>query len=204
GGGRGDGDEQRPGQDQRLDPAAHLIASLAGRRAGGAPGSTALASGGVSSPPGHRNGAWGCVVPEAHPLALCGVRPGGCGVKPPEADIGRLMADLRAIPWLAATYPAGPKRAPGPITGRIAARYCARKLGFVLDTGGSCAEVDTAQAADHDALRPGRQQPADHHRGDAVRLDAGQRQRTRRGSARATTRGTPRASSVRDLAPAVA
>jgi len=39
-----------------------------------------LASGGVSSPPGHRNGAWGCVVPEARQLALCGVRPGGCGV----------------------------------------------------------------------------------------------------------------------------
>src|SRR5262249_10656087 len=38
------------------------MASLAG---------ASLASGGVSSPPGHRNGAWG---------ALCGVRPGGCGV----------------------------------------------------------------------------------------------------------------------------
>jgi len=38
------------------------MASLAG---------ASLASEGVSSPPGHRNGAWG---------ALCGVRPGGCGV----------------------------------------------------------------------------------------------------------------------------
>ena len=39
-----------------------LSASLAG---------ASLASGGWSSPPGHRNGAWG---------ALSGVRPGGCGV----------------------------------------------------------------------------------------------------------------------------
>jgi hypothetical protein len=39
-----------------------MIASLAG---------ASLASGGGSSPPGHRNGAWG---------AFCGVRPGGCGV----------------------------------------------------------------------------------------------------------------------------
>src|SRR4029077_4285130 len=44
------------------------MASLAG---------ASLASGGVSSPPGHRNGAWG---------ALCGVRPGGCGVILPVAD----------------------------------------------------------------------------------------------------------------------
>ena len=29
-------------------------------------------------------------------------------MKPPEADIGRLMGDLRPIPWLAPTYPAGP------------------------------------------------------------------------------------------------
>src|SRR6266851_1924627 len=35
-----------------------------------------LSSGGVSSPPGHRNGAWG---------ASCGVRP-GCGVRLPVAD----------------------------------------------------------------------------------------------------------------------
>src|SRR6185312_12111176 len=41
--------------------AAHWIASLAG---------ASLASEGVSSPPGHRNGAWG---------ASCGVRPGACG-----------------------------------------------------------------------------------------------------------------------------
>src|SRR5262249_14900657 len=41
--------------------ARRVIASLAG---------ASLASGGVSSPPGPRNGAWG---------ALCGVRPGGCG-----------------------------------------------------------------------------------------------------------------------------
>jgi len=41
------------------------------------------------SPPGHTSfrrragqhcGAWGCVVPEARRAALCGVRPGGCGV----------------------------------------------------------------------------------------------------------------------------
>src|SRR5215831_19747887 len=32
-----------------------------------------------SSAPGHRTGAWGCVVPEARPLALCSVRPGACG-----------------------------------------------------------------------------------------------------------------------------
>ena len=31
-----------------------------------------------SSAPGHRNGAWGCVVPEARRLALSGVRPGAC------------------------------------------------------------------------------------------------------------------------------
>src|SRR5215471_20016716 len=41
---------------------ASVIASLAG---------ASLASGGVSSLPAHRNDAWG---------ALCGVRPGGCGV----------------------------------------------------------------------------------------------------------------------------
>jgi len=44
-----------------------LMASLAGGRPWGA----SLASEGGSSPPGHRNGARG---------ALCGVRPGGCGV----------------------------------------------------------------------------------------------------------------------------
>jgi len=37
----------------------------------GRPWGASLASGGVSSPPGPRNGAWG---------AFCGVRPGGCGV----------------------------------------------------------------------------------------------------------------------------
>jgi len=48
------------------------MASLAG---------ASLASGGVSSPPGHRNGAWG---------ALGGVRPGGCGVKRLEIAKGHL------------------------------------------------------------------------------------------------------------------
>src|SRR5262249_48238240 len=41
-----------------------------------------------SSPPGHRNGAWGCVVPEARRRALCGVRPGGCGVTRPVVTEG--------------------------------------------------------------------------------------------------------------------
>src|SRR5262249_6324483 len=108
----GDGEQQGPGQDQVLDPAAHLIASLAG---------ASLASGGWSSPPGHRNGAWG---------ALCGVRPGGCGVKLPEVDIGRFMADLRALPWLAPTYPAEAKRAPGSIAGCVGGSYCSRRFGF--------------------------------------------------------------------------
>jgi hypothetical protein len=44
------------------------------------------------SPPGHRNGPWGCVVPEARQLALCGARPGGCGVPlRPEVDRGCLI-----------------------------------------------------------------------------------------------------------------
>ena len=41
-----------------------------------------------SSPPGHRNGARGCVVPKARRLALCGVRPGGCGVALPVCFTG--------------------------------------------------------------------------------------------------------------------
>src|SRR5689334_22913096 len=42
----------------------------------------------LSSPPRHRNGAWGCVVPEARRLAPCGVRPGGCGVTLPRLTEG--------------------------------------------------------------------------------------------------------------------
>jgi len=38
-------------------------------------------------------------------------------MKVPEADIGCLMADLRAIPWLAPTYPAELERVPGPKAG---------------------------------------------------------------------------------------
>jgi len=56
------------------------MASLAGAPLGRAGGAQNRGAGGVSSPPGHRNGAWGCVVPEARRPALCGVRPGGCGV----------------------------------------------------------------------------------------------------------------------------
>jgi len=70
-------------------PAAHIIASLAGASLGRAGGAQDRGAGGVSSPPGHTScrrraskhcGAWGCVVPKARRLALCGVRPGGCGV----------------------------------------------------------------------------------------------------------------------------
>ena len=47
------------------------MASLAG---------ASLASERRSSPPGHRNGPGRCIVPEARRPALCGVRPGTCGV----------------------------------------------------------------------------------------------------------------------------
>ena len=56
--------------------ATHFMASLAG---------ASLASGGVSSAPGHRNGAWG---------ALCGVRPGACGVPTPLQDTLRRVTAL--------------------------------------------------------------------------------------------------------------
>src|SRR5262249_31467822 len=52
------------------------LAGASHGRAGGAPISRV---GGCSSPPGHRNGAWG---------ALCGVRPGGCGATPPVLTAG--------------------------------------------------------------------------------------------------------------------
>jgi hypothetical protein len=42
-----------------------FIASLAGASHGRAGGAQSCGAAGVSSPPGHRNGAWGCVVPEA-------------------------------------------------------------------------------------------------------------------------------------------
>jgi len=69
------------------------MASLAGAPLDRAGGAQNRGAGGVSSPPGHRNGAWGCVAPEARRPALCrrragercGVRPGGCGVTRPRA-----------------------------------------------------------------------------------------------------------------------
>src|SRR5262249_8776347 len=68
----------------------HFIASLAG---------ASLASGGVSSAPGHRNGAWGCVVPEARRLAPCGVRPGACGAHAHPGTAGRrLMNTTSGLP----------------------------------------------------------------------------------------------------------
>src|SRR5262249_61432999 len=74
------------------------VVALRGHRPGGyrgahcvaSPAGASLASGGVSSSPGPRNGAWGCVAPEARPLALCGVWPGGCGPALPVADRGSL------------------------------------------------------------------------------------------------------------------
>src|SRR5262244_448392 len=62
------------GGDPCSAKAPHFMASLAGASLasggrGGGPGVVPRAS--RVSPPGHRNGAWG---------ALCGVRPGGCGV----------------------------------------------------------------------------------------------------------------------------
>src|SRR5262249_3268068 len=70
------------GLDQELaDPAEQRfrrlgvhLASLAG---------ASLAPGGVSSPPGPRNGAWG---------ALCGVRPVGCSATLPAVDRGCLTS----------------------------------------------------------------------------------------------------------------
>src|SRR5262249_57168640 len=75
------------GLDQELaDPAEQRfrrlgvhLASLAG---------ASLASGGVSSPPAPRNGAWG---------ALCGVRPVGCGTTLPAVDTGCLPRVLLSL-----------------------------------------------------------------------------------------------------------
>src|SRR6516165_10924682 len=52
-------------------PALRSVAGFFAPLAGGRPWGASLASGGWSSAPGHRNDAWG---------ALCGVRPGACGV----------------------------------------------------------------------------------------------------------------------------
>src|SRR5262249_39428358 len=80
----------QPGRDPRgskpewcgnAHGATSLLAPLAG---------ASLASGGWSSAPGHRNGAWGCVVPEARRPALCGVRPGACGAR----ALRRVMVQL--------------------------------------------------------------------------------------------------------------
>src|SRR5580704_17662387 len=58
---------------------SRLVAFLAGASLGRAGGTQSYGAEGWSSPPGHRNGAWVCVVPEARRLALRGIRPGGCG-----------------------------------------------------------------------------------------------------------------------------
>jgi len=100
-----EGDQERQGQqDVGPDNGTHFMPSLEGRRAGGTQASSAHGRAGGApddgaggtgggpgvaprarrvSPPGHRNGAWG---------ALCGVRPGGCGVPQPETDRRCLMA----------------------------------------------------------------------------------------------------------------
>ncbi len=71
--------QRRPalGSQQRQ---SHLSAPLAGASLGRAGGARNDRAGGWSPAPGHRNGAWGCVVPEARRLAVCGVRPGACGI----------------------------------------------------------------------------------------------------------------------------
>src|SRR5262249_57020447 len=66
-----------PGRVQHDGGGAHVTASLAGRRAGGAQDSRALASGGPGS--GGWPGASGVWAPGSRSAKRCGVRPGGCG-----------------------------------------------------------------------------------------------------------------------------